>query len=167
MSSRIFGFSLAIMACAPSSRSALVPVKEWVGCYALKADSLPDVYRSTDWGILPSYPLPDSLALESDFAGLRSWDDRRQYKIRVSYSPSVRRIKMISLDWIPITGDSIDALVWADGFRAITIGLSRRDTTLVGRATWGTDDQSAPRPSAFVEAVRIPCPISAQKWARR
>ena len=167
--SRILASSLAMMACAGSgpSRAEVPPVKEWVGCYALKADSLPAVYRSTDWGLLPSYPLPDSIALESGFAGLRSWDDSRQYSIRVSYSPAVRRIQEIPLNWTPITRDSIDALVWADGFRAIMIGLSRRENALVGRASWETDDLSAPRPSASVEAVPVPCPISAQHWARR
>jgi len=169
MYSRMVLAALTAVACAGrvSPKSDTSPLSDWTGCYALSADSLPPMHRSTDWGLFASYPLPDSLALETGLAGIRESDERRQYKLRASYPSSIRRASTMAFSWTPITADSIDALVWADGFRALSLELSRRGGGLVGSATWGTDDMGAPTPSAAIRAVSVPCSETARKWPLR
>jgi len=169
VNSRILLSTVVTLACVDrrSSRPEKVQARNQTVCLALKADSLPLVYRSTDWGPFTNYPLPDSVALEPGSLGVREIDHRRQYSLRAWYMSSVQRERMIALTWTPITPDSIQALVWADGFKTIFLALGRRDTGLVGAATWGTDDMSAPRPSAPVLAVLVPCSELAGQWPNR
>ena len=168
MLSRIILGAVVAVGCARGSpRAEPLPLNSWTGCYAVTADSLPPVYRSTDWGLFTTYPLPDSLVLEASFLRRRESDERSQYKLRASYPPSVRRTQRIAFTWTPITQDSIEALVWADGFRAIVFELSRREGQLVGVATWGTDDMSAPTPSAPIHATSVSCSDAAHTWPRR
>jgi hypothetical protein len=142
------------------------PVSAWTGCYlVLPAAPFPS-------SIGEEYRLPDSIALEAATAKIR-YDKRREYRLRAAYPSFVsRRQRLGFLTWTPIEDDSVEALVWADGFVGITLRLGRHDGTIRGRAKWENDvivigaDEEELHPSVPVEVKSIPCPSTASQWSR-
>ena len=142
------------------------PVSAWTGCYLVSPGA------SFPSSIGEGYRLPDSIALEAATAGTR-YDKRREYRLRAAYPSLVsRRQRLGALTWTPIGDDSVEALVWADGFVRITLWLGRHEGTIRGRAEWTDDvivigaDEEQVHPSVPVEVEAIPCPSTASRWWR-
>jgi len=142
------------------------PVSAWIGCYVVSPGA------SFPSSIGEGYRLPDSITLEAVTAGTR-YDKRREYRLRAAYPSFVSRHQRSDvLTWTPIEDDSVEALVWADGFVGITLRLGRHEGTIRGRAKWTNDvivigaDEEQVHPSVPVEVEAIPCPSTASRWWR-
>jgi len=161
----ILGLAAACVPPAPARPADVTPLRTWAGCYVLSAAPFPSNIGS-------GYQLPDSIALETSGAGTR-YDKVRQYQLRAAYPPSVRRGGRSDLNWALIQEDSIEAVVWADGFVDITVRLGRHDGAIRGHAKWMNDfiqvgaDESVVHPSVSAQAMSIPCPDAAQRWSSR
>ena len=161
----LLSFLAACVPPPPARPADVTPVKTWAGCYVLSAAPFPSNIGS-------GYALPDSIALESNGAGTR-YDKRQQYQLRAAYPSSVQRQPAFRfLNWALIQEDSIEAVVWADGFVGITLRLGRHDGTIRGHATWTNDvirvgpDEPVFNPSVPTEAASIPCPVTARGWSK-